>query len=205
MNRSWRWITCALMLAFAVIAPAVAADNGHGETPELIPMDPGTIIPNVIVTLVIFLIVIGVLRKYAWSPILNVLNEREKSIRESLETARDERQQAEQLLEQYKAQLQQAREEATAIVTEGRRDAEVVRERLQAEAREQADQIVERARREIRLATDSAVKELYDKTAELAVHVAGGIIRKELSPDDHRQFVADSLKKMEESGRVGLN
>lgn len=160
---------------------------------------------NALVTLIIFGIVVLILSKAAWKPILKILNERERTIRDSIETARREREEAERLLSEYKAQLANAREEATAIVAEGRRDAEAVKQRLHEEARQEADELVQRARREIQLATDTAVKDLYDRTADVAVSLASSIIQKELTTRDHEQFVKESLAKMRESGGQRLN
>lgn len=153
-------------------------------------------IGNALITLVIFGSVVYILGTKAWPPVLRLLDERERSIRDSLESARKERTDAEALLEQYTAQIQHAREEATAIVDEGRRDAQEVRRRIQEEARDEAQGLVERARREIRLATDAAVKELYDRTADLAVQVASGIVKKELNASDHKHLVTESLERM---------
>jgi F-type H+-transporting ATPase subunit b len=149
--------------------------------------------------------VIIILGKYAWKPLLNVLHERERTIRDSIENARRERAEAQRLLEDYKRQLEQARQEATTIVEEGRRDSEAVRQRIQEEARQQADEMIERARREIRLATDAAVKELYDQTADLAVQVASGILKREIKPDEHRDLVQESLERMKSNGQARLN
>jgi F-type H+-transporting ATPase subunit b len=104
------------------------------------------------------------------------------------------------LLADYRAQLDRARQEATALVEEGRRDGNVVRQRIQEETKREAAEMLERARREIKLATDTAVKEIYDQTAELAVQVAGRIIQKELSAGDHQELVAESLNRMEQTG-----
>lgn len=162
-------------------------------------------IGNFLFTVVIFGLVIFLLGKFAWKPLLNVLNEREATIRESLRAARHEREEAERKLAEYQAQLDRAREEASAIVAEGRRDAEVARQRIQEEARRAAEEIAARARRDIQLATDAAVKELYDQAAELAVRVAGRIIRKELSADDHQQLVAESIRAIESAARPKMN
>lgn len=186
-------------MLFCLTAPALGAE--HGETPSIFEGSIG----NFIFTLIIFGLVIYILGKLAWKPLLTVLNEREKTIRESLESARKECQDAEQLLADYKAQLEKGRSEASAIVEEGRRDADVVRRRLQEEARAEADALLERARREIRLATDAAVKELYDQTAELSVRVAAGVIGKELSEDDHHRLLAESLEQMKSVDDSKLN
>lgn len=180
-------------------APASGAE-GHAET-NIFNADVG----NFVFTLIIFGLVVYILGKFAWKPLLKVLNEREATIRGSLEHARREREEAERLLVEYKEQIDRARQEATAIVDEGRRDAEAVGRRVQDEARSEARQIVERARREIRLATETALKEIYDQTAELAVQVAGGIIRQEISPERHRQLVAESLEAMRDSAKPNMN
>ena len=154
---------------------------------------------NLILTLVIFGTVVFILGTKAWPVLLKALDERERRIRESLEAAKREREESERLLKEYEQQLQQARTEATAIVDEGRRDAEVVRKRVQDEARAEADKMLERARSEITLAKDGAIKELYDQTAELSIDVAGRIIRKEMNADDHRHLVTESLERMRAS------
>lgn len=180
------------------------AAGGHGaehDAPPLLSFDPGVAIWTVIV----FIGLLVVLSGTAWKPILKVLRDREEFITKSIEDARKERANAEKLLADYRAQLEQARREATAIVEEGRRDAVEVRKRIEQEAQREADNMVERAKREIQLATDSAVKQLYDQTAELAVQVAGSIIKQELKAEDHGRLVQESLERMKKTGNVGLN
>ena len=162
-------------------------------------------IGNAVVTLIIFGSVVLILKKYAWGPTLDVLQKREAAIRDALETARQEREAAEKLLTKYQAQIDQAREEATAVIEKGKRDAEVVRRRMQEDARKETDEMLARARREITLAKDTAVKELYDQTAALAVQVAGGIVKRTLSADDHKDLVAESLERMKASEEAKLN
>ncbi|MGE0479166.1 MAG: F0F1 ATP synthase subunit B [Phycisphaerae bacterium] len=175
---------------------ATAATDGH-ETHKPNPFagDLG----NVVFTLGIFLILLTVLGKAAWKPLLQSQQQREDAIRGALEHAQRERRDAAELLKQYAAQLDRARQEATAIVDEGKRDAEAVRRRIHDEARREADEMIARARREIQLATDAAVKSVYDQAADLAVQVAGRIIHKELRPDDHRALVSESLERMKSS------
>lgn len=191
-------VTAATALAFEGGAADAghAAPDAHGGGDTIIDKLFRGGIGNSLITLVVFGIVVLILGSKAWPSLIKVLHEREKLIRDSLETAKREREEAEKLLVQYKKQIEQARVDATAIVDEGRRDAEVVRRRMQDEARKESDEMIARAKREIQLATDSAVKELYDRTAELAVNVAGGIIKKELRPDDHRALVTESLQRM---------
>ncbi len=79
---------------------------------------------------------------------------------------------------------------------EGRRDAEVVKRRIEEEARHEADRTVERAKREIQIATDTATKELYTLSARLATDMAARVIRKELTPQDHERLIAESIAEL---------
>lgn len=186
---SWRWT--ALLAALLAAAPALAAE----EEPSLFAGGP----LNAVITLIIFFSVVTILGKYAWPQLIKVLNEREQQIRLALEDAKREQAEAARLLAEYKKQIDRAREEATAIVEEGRRDANEVRRRMHEQTQAEAREMIERARREIQLATDAAVKELYDRTAELAVDIAAGIIKKELRPEDHAGLVRESVERMEAS------
>jgi F-type H+-transporting ATPase subunit b len=165
-------------------------DGGHGaEKPALLQWDFGTAFWSVIV----FAVLLVVLRATAWKPILQGLNQREAFIRDSIESARKEREEAKRLLDDYTAKLHKAREEATVLVEEGRRDAEEVRKGLAAEAKKEADAIVARAKKEIEMARDDAVKKLYDQTIMLATNVAGKIVRKDMSGGDHKRLLDESL------------
>jgi F-type H+-transporting ATPase subunit b len=90
-----------------------------------------------------------------------------------------------------------------AIVQEGRRDAEVLKHRLEEKGREEAEATMARAMREIQIASDTAVKNLYTLTANLATDVASRIIRKELNAADHERLVAEALDELETSAIGG--
>ena len=174
-------------------APALAAE-GHGEGAAVSPFvgDVG----NMIWTLLIFLIVVVVLGKVAWGPILNLLQKREDFIRESLEQAKKDREEAEATLKAHAEKLDGARAEASAIVDEARRDAEVVKRKIEETTKKEADTMLERARREIQVATDTAVRELYDLSGKLATDVASRIIRKEIDAKEHERLIAESLDEL---------
>ena len=186
----------AVSVVMAGVAPAVASETG--EAPSPFAGDIG----NALWTLIIFALVVFILGKFAWGPILGVFQKREEFIRESLEQARKDREAAEATLKEYTEKLHAAKLEATAIVDEGRRDAEAVKRKVEEEAKSEADAIIARARREIGIATDTAVKELYDLTGKLATDVAARIIRKELDPREHERLIAESV---EELSRISRN
>ncbi|MGD8451147.1 MAG: F0F1 ATP synthase subunit B [Phycisphaerae bacterium] len=177
--------------------------GGHNEGPRpaLLTFDPGV----ALWTIIVFVALLILLRTLAWKRLLGALQQREAFIQNSIDEARDQRVEAEKLVADYRAQLEKARAEATAIVEESRRDAEEVRRRLQEEAHKDAEELVARARREIKLAKDTAVKELYDRTADLAVQVATGVIGKELSDADHRRLIDESLAELRAVDKGSLN
>ena len=183
-----------ILISLALLAvPVFAAPAEHGAEAEggynIFAGDVG----NMIWTLVIFLLVVFVLGKFAWGPILNTLQARESFIHEALSTAKRDRDAAEARLKEYEERLAQARSEATAIVDEGRRDAAVVKQRIEDEARVESDKMIERAKREIQIATETATKELYLLSARLATDMAGKVVGRELNPQDHERLIAESL------------
>lgn len=159
-------------------------------------------IGNAIWTLVIFAVLLWVLGKYAWGPILDGLQQRESFIRESLEEAKDERDQAEHLLKQYESKLAAARGEVDEILDEARRDADALRQREEQAAREEAEKMIQRARREIDIATETAVKELYANASKLSVEVAGKILQRELSPADHARLIDEAVDAFEDQAEA---
>ncbi len=184
----YRWTVLGLWL---LVAAPLAAAGGEGEA-NIFAGDLG----NAVWTVVIFTAVVLVLGKYAWGPLLQTLQDRESFIRDSLAQAKADREAAEARLAEYSKKLHQARAEASEIVEEGRRDAEVVKIKIEEEARREAERAIERAKREIDIATQTAVKELYRKSASLATQMASQIVRKELTVEDHERLIAESIAEL---------
>ncbi|HNQ22891.1 MAG TPA: F0F1 ATP synthase subunit B [Phycisphaerae bacterium] len=190
-------ITAGFSAALAGIGMLASAEHGEGATSPFAG-DVGT----AIWTLVIFVLVLVVLGKFAWGPILRGLQKREDFIFQQLQQAKQEREQAAVLLADYSTKLQAAQAEASAIVAEGRRDAEVLRAKLEQQGKANGEALLERARREINLATDAAVKDLYTLSARLATDVAARVIGKELTAQDHERLIAESIEQI---GRLNRN
>jgi F-type H+-transporting ATPase subunit b len=193
-----RTVAAALLVALAALlaVPAVAA-AAEPSAPEAANNVFAGDIGNAIWTVLIFLLVLVVLGKYAWGPLLKGMQAREAFIREALETAHRDREQAEQRLREYQDKLAAARAEATAIIEEGRRDAEAVKRRIEEQAKHESDKMVERAKREIASATAEATRQLYTLSASLATDLASRIIGRELDPKDHERLIANSIADLE--------
>ncbi len=182
------------LLAICVAVPALAAGGG-GEN-NIFAGDLG----NVLWTLLIFFLVLFFLGKFAWGPLLDSLKAREDFIRESLETAKRDRDEAEARLKDYDDKLNEARAEATSIVEEGRRDADVMRQRIEEEAQAEAEKMIDRAKREIAIAKETAVKDLYTLSGDLATGIASRIVARELDKDDHERLIGESIAELEKMG-----
>lgn len=202
MNATAQRAVSLAVAAFAVSAlamadPALAAGGGEGGG-SLFSGDVG----NAVWTLAIFLLVLFVLGKYAWGPILDGLKKREDFIHDALAQAKADRDAAQARLEEYEKRLATARAEASAIVEEGRRDADALRLRIEQDARAEAEKMIDRARREIGIAKETAIKELYVQSAHLATDIAGRIVARELQPKDHERLIRESLAEL---GRMDSN
>jgi F-type H+-transporting ATPase subunit b len=181
-------LSLVLLLAFQA-STAWAAEGGENN---LFAGDIG----NAVWTLVIFLLVIVVLGKFAWGPLLGGLQQREEFIRRSLKEAKEDREAAETRLQEYEEKLATASGEASEIVEQGKREGEDQRAGIEEKARDEADKMVERARREIDLAKQTAIKELYATSSELATEIASRIVQRELNAQDHEKLISDSIKEL---------
>lgn len=147
-----------------------------------------------LVTIVLFLALLTLLTRFAWRPILNGLEHREKSIADDIENARRANADAQANLKLYEQKLAEAAEQTATMLAEAKRDAAALKEQMLAEANEAAQAQRDRAVAEIKAAKDAAVRELAQKSAETAVGLAGSIIGRSLNPDDHRKLIEDSIQ-----------
>jgi len=189
-------ILAAALLAAAAATPAAIAAATPAESPEAANNVFAGDIGNALWTVIIFVLVLVVLGKFAWGPLLAGLQAREAYIRESLETARRDRKEAESRLREYEERLAASRTEATAIIDEGRRDAEAVKRKIEEHAKQESAKMIERARREIDAAATEATRQLYALSAHLATELAARVIGRELDAKDHERLIEESIAEI---------
>ncbi|MCK4776843.1 MAG: F0F1 ATP synthase subunit B [Actinomycetia bacterium] len=144
-----------------------------------------------------FFVLLFLLTKFAFPPVLKILKEREEKIAESLEKAEETRTEAEKLFADYRKQLDEAKKEAQKIVDQGRNLGKNVKKEITKKAKEEAGQILEKAKSEIEREKQKAFQELKEKTADMAVYVASRIIKESLKPEDHIKIIKDSLLEVD--------
>ena len=147
-------------------------------------------------TIVTFVLLMFVLRKFAWSSIVGALADREESIRASLKHAEDARNEAERILQENRKQLQQAEEESRKILNEGRALGEKLKAEIVEKASQQSRAMVDQAKQEINRDKDAALAQLRGEVANLALTVAGKILNETLDGDKQKKLADDILKSL---------
>jgi F-type H+-transporting ATPase subunit b len=148
-----------------------------------------------IFTVIIFLLLMAILWKFAWGPISSGLEKREHRIAEHIAAAERNHEEAKQLLAQYELRLAQAQDEVKAILDEARRDAEHTQQEILARARAEAAAESARAKHDVETARDQALKQLVETSANLATELAGRILKTRLSVDDHAKLIDEAVAK----------
>jgi F-type H+-transporting ATPase subunit b len=148
-------------------------------------------------TLLAFGITLYLLNKLAFPRIAEALDRRRVAIEESIESARRAKEEADQLLEEYRARLREAREQADDILTRARKAAENVKDQTKAEATQQREELLAGARRDIEHETRRALDELRREVADLTVLATEKITRKSLDAEDHRRLIEDALSEVD--------
>lgn len=206
----WRVLVLGVIVA-AVASAALAAEHGtasgsaataeapaegHGghATAEVNPLDWQRDLA--IWTGVVFLVLLAVLWRFAWGPIAEGLDKREKLIAGQIADAERQHQEARALLAEYQQKLDRSQDDVRAILDQARREAEQVGRGLIDKARQEAQHEQEKALHEIELAAASAVKDLAERGAAMAVELAGKIVQARLSPHDHADLIRQAVERI---------
>jgi F-type H+-transporting ATPase subunit b len=167
---------------------------------EELPAAPGglfTLATNVMFwTVVIFVILLWVLKRFAYPPILGYAAAREARIQAVLDEASRQREEAERLLEQQRQDLAQAKQQAQQVILEGKQAAERIRQELIETARAEQQEIIARARQEIGREREKAIESLRKEAIDLAMAAAAKLVGARLSAEDDRRIVSEYLERV---------
>jgi F-type H+-transporting ATPase subunit b len=164
----------------------------------LVQPDPGLFVW----TILTFLILVALLARFAWRPLLQALERRQATIAQSLEDAQRARQELERLQRESAKIMAQARAEAESILARSRADAEALREELKQKARTEAAAIVKNAERQIQLETARAVQQIRHEAVDLSVAIASKILRRQVTREDNEALIQEALKRVESQPTV---
>jgi F-type H+-transporting ATPase subunit b len=187
-----RLLTIAVLAFTALSLPAAAQEH------EAVALSPfAGDLGNAIWTLVIFLVVVLLLGKFAWGPVLGLLRQREEFIHKSLSDAKRDRDEAEARLKDYAAKLQSAQAEALTIVEGARRDGERLREELRQRAKTEADTQIANAQRQIQLETTRALQQIRHEAVDLSVAIASKLLQRNITKEDNEKLIDEALRQID--------
>jgi F-type H+-transporting ATPase subunit b len=174
------------MLNFLTIF-VLASEGG-----SLIDVNPGLIFW----TTITFLLLLFVLKRLAWKPILSALSQRENAIKDSLEKAEKAKEEAQKILQENQTSIAKAEEESKRIIEQSRAYADKLKDQMLRESKEQAQKIIEDASSEIERKKEETFNELKTKIAEIAIQAAGKILSENLNKDTNKKLVDKYLDKI---------
>jgi F-type H+-transporting ATPase subunit b len=201
------WVTLSTLALVLAGSNYAYAEEAHGESHDLGHGNAGASLEDpsewhadlAVYTFAVFMLLLLILGTFAWPKISVALTEREKRIEGNIASAEAMNEEAKRLLAQYEAKLASAAAEVRAMLEEARKDAEGTKEQIIAEARAGAQAERDRAVRDIDLAADHAMKNIAETSANLAVELAGKVIRETINPAKQQELVRTALAKMHAS------
>lgn len=186
----------------------VAAEHGdgeHGDGHHEVNTNPLEFKKDLAIwNAVVFLVLLAVLSKFAWGPIVKGLDQREEKIAHHIAETERHHQEAKKLLGEYEKKLAAAQDQVRAMLDEARRDAEHTQQEILAKANADAQAAKDRALREVEMAKDAAIKELADRSTNLAVELAGKIVQAQLKASDHSRLIQEAVARFPQT-KAGVN
>ena len=147
-------------------------------------------------TIVLFLIFAGVLAKFGWKPLLHMIEEREKTVRDAVEGAHKANAEAAALLEKHKEMLREAGRERDEIMKRSMKEAEQIKADIVKKARAESEHTLKRAKDQIEREKSLAIQELRKEVADIAVEAASKIVKSSLTPDAQKKLVNDYIASL---------
>ena len=153
-------------------------------------------------TTLVFLALLGILWKFAWGPILAMVQDREDGIQGTLDQAANEREEAAKLLAEHREQMADARRQSQQMIADGKEAGERVRQGIEEKARAEGDAMIERARESIEREKEAALDELRKESVDLALAAAAKLVQESLDETKNRELVMGFIDEL--SGGDGV-
>lgn len=150
---------------------------------------------DILFQLVCFIILLALLRKFAWGPLVNMMQQREQHVANEIDQAEKTRAEAKKYLEEQRALVKQSQVEAQSLIENAKKQGEAQREEIVVAARAEAERLKENAKREIITEREKAVAALREQVASLSVLIASKVIEKELTVADQDKLINEYLQK----------
>ncbi|MEG0285420.1 MULTISPECIES: F0F1 ATP synthase subunit B [Vagococcus] len=143
-----------------------------------------------------FLVLLLALKKFAWGPVVDMMQAREDKIASDIDNAENSRIEADKLGKQREMELKQSRTEAQGIIAQAKETAENNAHAILLEAQEHATRIKKQAHEDLRIERERMIDEAKKEVADLSVEIASKILKKELSASTHQELIQSSIEKL---------
>ncbi len=143
-----------------------------------------------------FLLLLVILKKYLWKPLLDNLDNREKLINDSIKNAEDIQRKSEESFEAYNAKLAEAREEVRKVISAGKESAEKIKTEILDEANKRASVLVDKAKKEIEAEKSGALNEIKKIVVDVSLAAAEKMIKNNIKSEDHMRLIEETMKSM---------
>ena len=186
-----------LLLGVILMLPSMAAaqEHGAGDSPNPLEIRYDT----ALWALVVFVLLLVILRKTAWEPILEGLQKREDTIKSAVEEAKRAHEETKRVTAEFQREMAQKMAEIPKILEEARRDAEQLKEEMRTQSAKEIQTERQRLRREIETAKDQALHELWNQAAQLATLISAKAIGRHISEEDHRRLIDETVAELSQS------
>ncbi|MDI7740886.1 F0F1 ATP synthase subunit B [Lysinibacillus fusiformis] len=154
---------------------------------------------DILATVIIFLVLMLLLKKFAWGPLMGIMQQREELVAGEIEAAENARIESAKALEEQKALLKEARTEAQAIIESAKKQGEVQRDEIITAARTEANRLKDSAVREIETEKEKAIAAVRDEVVSLSVLAASKVLGKEISEEDNSALIKETIAKAGEA------
>jgi len=159
----------------------------------LVQPDPGLYIW----TIATFLILLWLLAKFAWRPLLDALERRQETIRKSLDDAQQAKQDLERLNAESRKILAEARVQAEHILSQTRSDASRLRDELKQKAQSEAAGVIKNAERQIEMETARAVQQIRNEAVDISIAIASKVLERNVSREDNERLIEETFQQIE--------
>ncbi len=187
MNQNW------IIPGDNALHESTGTHGAESQQNPLVKLDPGLFIW----TILTFVLISTILAKFAWKPLLAMLEERNKSIEDSLLSAEKARKELENINQESEVNLTQAKTEAQSIISEAKSAADNLKDDIVSKAKQEADSQLEKAKVQINVEKDKALQDIRKEVVNLSIDVAEKIIKKNLSKEDNVELINSSLENIE--------
>ncbi|MDR7078604.1 F-type H+-transporting ATPase subunit b [Neobacillus niacini] len=150
---------------------------------------------DIIFQLFIFIVLMALLKKFAWGPLMGIMKEREEHVAGEISAAEQSRVEAKKILEEQRSLLKEARSEAQVLIESAKKQGDIQRDEIIAVARTEADRMKESAKLEIEQQKEKAVAAIREQVASLSVLIASKVIEKELNAADQDKLINDYIQE----------